>query len=159
MQSNDFLLKVADASGFARDPGSRSGIEEPQAVPRHVGQELEDLQLTKWLRTRISSCRAGRTTILIRYDDYYPAQAQLVVQNLTNAIIKANTSASSTGRALYDSAWSSSPSTNSGCQKPRRNSRLSARVNVVSGSRQCRESGNEARPGVCGRRRTMSFSV
>jgi succinoglycan biosynthesis transport protein ExoP len=105
MQSNDFLLKVAEASGLRGDPGLHKWVAKSRRQYRDMSdQELEDLQLTKWLRTRML-VMPGRSdnTILVRYDDYYPAQAQLVVQNLTNAIIKANTSAQlDRVRALYD---------------------------------------------------------
>jgi polysaccharide biosynthesis transport protein len=105
MQSNDFLLKVAEASGLRGDPGLRKWVAKSRGQYRDMSdQELEDLQLTKWLRTRMV-VMGGRSenTILIRYDDYYPAQAELVVQNLTNAVIKANTSAQlDRVRALYD---------------------------------------------------------
>jgi capsular exopolysaccharide synthesis family protein len=105
MQSNEFLLKVADASGLRGDPGLQKWVARSRRQYRDMtDQQLQDLQLTKWLRTRML-VMPGRSdnTILIRYDDYYPAQAQLVVQNLTNAIIKANTSAQlDRVRALYD---------------------------------------------------------
>jgi polysaccharide biosynthesis transport protein len=106
MQSNEFLLKVADKTGLRDDPGLRKWVaKSSKQYPDMSVSELQDLRLTQWLREsiRMGRGRAGENVIVISVVDYIPDRARLIAQNLTMGVIEANRSASlDRVRSLHD---------------------------------------------------------
>ncbi|NWF91206.1 MAG: AAA family ATPase [Ignavibacteriaceae bacterium] len=106
MQSNEFLLKVADQSGLRDDPGLRRWVEKSRKqYPDMTIEELQDLRLTQWLREAIRTARgrAGENVVVITVADYYPDRAREIAQNLTTGVIEANRSSQlERVRSLHD---------------------------------------------------------
>jgi len=106
MQSNEFLLKVADASGLRDDQTLNQWVAKGRKrYPDMTVQELQDLQLAQYLRGAIKALpsRSADNVVVINVLDYYPDRARLIVQNLTNGVIDANKSAEiERVRALHD---------------------------------------------------------
>lgn len=93
MQSNDFLIKVIDATGLREDPSIRKWVEKGRK--RYPGMEIEELQdlyLTQWLRRSMRNDRGriGENLISIVYFDWYPDRAREIVQKITDGVIEAN---------------------------------------------------------------------
>jgi capsular exopolysaccharide synthesis family protein len=95
LQSNDFLVKVGQASGLKDDPAIQKWVRDGrERYPDMSAEELEDLRITQWLREsiRMTMGRPGQNIITIAVEDVYPDRARLTVQNITLAVIEANRS-------------------------------------------------------------------
>jgi len=106
MQSNEFLLKVADQSGLRTDPGLRKWVEKSRKqYPDMTIEALQELRLTQWLRETIRTARGrtGENVVVITVADYYPDRAREIAQNLTTGVIEANKSSQlERVRSLHD---------------------------------------------------------
>ncbi len=93
MQSNDFLIKVIDATGLRGDPSIRKWVEKGRRrYPGMKTEELQDLYLTQWLRRsmRNDRSRTGENLIMITFFDWYPDRAREIVQKVSDGVIEAN---------------------------------------------------------------------
>lgn len=106
MQSNEFLLKVADATGLRDDKGLRRWVAKSQRkYPDLAIQELQDLRLTQVLRNsiRLGRGKTGENVVVITASDNVPDRARAIVQALTTGVIEANRSAQiDRVRSLHD---------------------------------------------------------
>ncbi|MBD3161502.1 MAG: hypothetical protein GF346_04760 [Candidatus Eisenbacteria bacterium] len=95
LQSNEFLLKVAEASGFREDRAILKWVAKSRRrYPDMTEDQLIDLRITQILREmiRMERNRDQGDLIIIRVTDYYPDRARLLAQKLTDAVIEANRS-------------------------------------------------------------------
>ena len=95
LQSNEFLLKVADASGYREDRSILRWVAKSgRRYPDMTEAQLIDLRITQFLREmiRVESSRDQADLIFIQVADYYPDRARLLAQKLTDAVIEASRS-------------------------------------------------------------------
>lgn len=106
LQSNEFLIKVGQASGLRDDPALQKWVRGGHAkYPDMSAEELTDLRITQWLREsiRMTMGRSGQNVITIAVEDAFPDRARLTVQNITSAVVEANRSAQlDRVRSLHD---------------------------------------------------------
>ncbi len=100
IQSNEFLTKIVATTGMRDDPALRTWAEKNRKrYPDLSMDDLIDLKLIEYLR-RVIRMSAGGTRgrpgasniIQVSVQDYYPARARALVQNITTGIIEANRS-------------------------------------------------------------------
>jgi len=108
IQDNEFLKRVIDLTGMRDDRSIRDwAVKSQKRYPDLTFDELVDLKLIEYLRRQISVGQGTRSAagniLRVSVQDYEPARARLLVQNITSGIIEASRAeqirdAQSTGR-------------------------------------------------------------